>query len=342
MTTDYDVMAMMAEEADRFDSQSEDSNKAFLDKFVVMPQGEGFVVARVLPPLPGKKIYTATRTHRLVKDPKNKKGGRNLHCPRELITNKQGKKMWVDTDPKKPCPVCMWARVIWAKVEAAGGKETPEGKVWHAEYSRIKAIERFYYNCGQRFYNKKGEFEKNSDTAKILSVGQGLHERIVRAFVGDPKAGPKGKKLGNIADLAEGRDFTIVKKFRADSDYPQYDDSGFGDPSPAASPEEIEVWLATRHDLEALRVVKPWEDIDIALQKYTGALPDEEVQFDTTKYAPKALGEQVAEALKPSKATVSAPVSVPSAPKVEVKSDDRELAEGDFLDGIDAELSKMP
>ena len=43
-------------------------------KFVEMPLKEGFVVARLLPPAKGKKFYCATRTHRFVKDPKQKRG----------------------------------------------------------------------------------------------------------------------------------------------------------------------------------------------------------------------------------------------------------------------------
>jgi gp32 DNA binding protein like len=348
MVQNYDAinMAEMEEEAERFDEQGEQSNNDFLEKFVIMPEKEGFVVVRLLPPAKGKKFYCATRTHKLAKpvpgDP-TKKRGRNFHCPRELVTAKNGKKIWVDSDPKCPCPVCMWTRGIWADVEAAGGRETAEGKIHHAEYSRIKAIERYYYNGIVRIYNKKGEFERN-EGPKILSVGKTLHERIVRAIIGDPKAGPAGKGLGDVSDLKNGRDFCITKKFRSGSDFPYYDESKFQDPSPLGTPDEIEQWLANLHDLAALRVVRPMEELDIALQKYTGALPDDDVSFDRSKYVKKAatLDEQVAEEKK--KATAVAPAAKAEskpATKPAVKSSDEILAEPNFLDGLNDKLKGM-
>src|SRR5579862_6321766 len=141
-----DVMKMMAEEGEHFDSQGDTSNDEYEKKFVIMPEGDGFRVARILPPSPGQRIFVVTRTHRLTKNGKT----RNFHCPRELITTKQGRKMWVDSDPKNPCPICMYSRVVWAEVEAAGGRDAPAAKMPHAEYSRIKAIERYYYNCVER------------------------------------------------------------------------------------------------------------------------------------------------------------------------------------------------
>jgi hypothetical protein len=314
-------------------------------KFVEMPLKEGFVVARLLPPAKGKKFYCATRTHRFVKDPRQKRG-RNFHCPRELVTAKNGKKIWVDTDPKCPCPACMYARGVWAEVEAAGGKETAEGKLHHAEYSRIKAIERYYYNCMVRFYDKKGNLEK-SEGPKILSIGKTLHQRILRAIIGDPKAGPAGKGLGDVSDIKNGRDFIIVKKFREGSEYPYYDESKFQDPSPLGTPEEVNVWLENLHDLASLRVVKPVEEIDIALQKYTGALPDDDTSFDMSKYRKKApsLDEQVSEAKKVVAAKAETKPSVAKAETkptpAPAKTGDAELAEKEWMSGLNNDLKNM-
>lgn len=349
-------MSEMLEEAERFSSEDDGSvggnNKNFLDKFVIMPEKEGFVVVRLLPPAKGKKFYCATRTHRLIKDEKDsKKGGRNFHCPRELVTGKGGKKFWVDTDPKNPCPHCMYARGVWGWVEAAG-KESAEGKVHHAEYSRIKAIERYYYNAVVRFYDKKGNLER-SEGPKILSIGKNLHEKIVRAIVGDPKAGEKG--LGDISDLVTGRDFKIVKKLRPVTFYPYYDESKFLDPSPLGDKDQVAEWLANLNDLAALRVLKPVEEMDIALQKYTGAIPDDEDNsFDMSKYRKKddsaaapSLDEQVAAAKKAAaetaaKAKAKAPNPVAAAPVATVTpTGDEVLAEGDFLAGLGSELDKV-
>jgi hypothetical protein len=342
MVQNYDALDMtqLFEEAERFESEEEGgNNKNFLEKFVIMPEKEGFVVVRLLPPMRGKKFYCATRTHRLAKDPKNPKVAKNFHCPRELVTGKGGKKYWVDSDPKYGCPVCLYTRAIWAEVEVAEGgavdtknMKTPEGRRLHAEYSRIKAIERYYYNCVVRHYDKKGNLEK-SEGPKILSIGKTLHERIVRAAVGDPKAGEKG--LGDISDLKTGRDFKIVKKLRPVTFFPYYDESKFQNPSPLGDKDQIEGWLSSLHDLAALRVLKPVEELDIALQKYTGALPDDDTNFDMSKYRrkPVDLGEQVA-ATKAAEKVESKPVSA-------VPSGDDVLAEGEFLKGLDAELKKV-
>lgn len=340
MAQNYDALDMteMMEEAERFVGEEEgnSNNTNFLEKFVIMPEKEGFVVVRLLPPARGKKFYCATRTHRLIKSEKDRtKGGRNFHCPRELITGKGGKKYWVDTDPKDPCPHCMYTRGVWAEVEAAG-KETPEGKAHHAEYSRIKAIERYYYNGMVRYYDKKGSLEK-SEGPKILSIGKTLHERIVRAVVGDPKAGEKG--LGDVSDLKVGRDFKIVKKLRAVTFYPYYDESKFLDPSPLGDKDQIEGWLANLHDLAALRVVKSTSEMDIALQKYTGVLPDEDTSFDMSKYRkkPETLDQQVAA----EKQKVTKPVNKPVVLVTPASTGDDALAEDDFLRGLDAKLGAV-
>ncbi len=341
MTQNYDALDMseMLEEADRFAGEEENAggnDKSFLDKFVIMPEKEGFVVVRLLPPAKGKKFYCATRTHRLIKSEKDKKkGGRNFHCPRELVTGKGGKKFWVDTDQKDPCPICLYTRGIWAEVEAAG-KETPEGKVLHSEYSAIKAIERYYYNAIVRFFDKKGNLEK-SEGPKILSIGKTLHERIVRAVVGDPKAGEKG--LGDVSDLVNGRDFKIVKKLRS-TGYPYYDESKFLDPSPLGDKEQIEMWLGNLHDLAALRVLKPTSDLDIALQKYTGVLPDDDTNFDMSKYRkPKTTDAPLAEQVAAAKA--EKPTARPAAKPAAPVSEEGGMTEEEFMKGIDAELGAV-
>jgi hypothetical protein len=339
MSQNYDAldMSVMLEEADRLGGEEDGAaggNNNFLEKFVIMPEKEGFVIVRLLPPAKGKKFYCATRTHRLIKDERDrKKGGRNFHCPRELVTGKGGKKYWVDTDPKDSCPHCCYGRAIWAEVEAAG-KESAEGKLLHAEYSRVKAIERYYYNAIVRHFDKKGNLEK-SEGPKILSIGKTLHERIVRAVVGDPKAGEKG--LGDVSDLINGRDFKIVKKLRPVGNFPYYDDSKFQNPSPLGDKEQIETWMGSLHDLAALRVVKPTSEMDIALQKYTGALPDDDTSFDMSKYRKKAEPTNLAEQVASEKAK---PVSK-AAPKAVLATEDDALAEDKFLEGLDDDLNKV-
>ena len=335
MSQNYDAvdMSVFIEEAERFE-ESDNDNKDFLKNFVIMPEKEGFIVVRLMPPSRGKKLFCTTRTHRLLKG-KEKKGGRNFHCPRELVTGKNGKKFWVDTDSKNPCPICMYTRGVWSWVEAAGGRDTPEGKVHAEEYGRIKAIERYYYNAMVRVFDKKGNLER-SDGPKILSIGKSLHEKIVRRAVGDPKAGLKG--LGDIADLLLGRDLRIVKKLRPVTFYPYYDESDFQEPSALGDDkEQVDEWLSKMHDLGALRVLKPMDELDIALQKYTGAIPDDDTSFDMSKYQKKDLAEQVATEKK-AKTAESKPAVKPA---VVSSSGDDVLAEKEFLAGLGSELKTV-
>src|SRR5690606_18583505 len=61
-------------EQTRLESQG---NNNFLDNFVRMPEGDGIVVVRILPPRKGQKLYCVTRTHKL--------GQKNFHCPQTLV-----------------------------------------------------------------------------------------------------------------------------------------------------------------------------------------------------------------------------------------------------------------
>lgn len=64
-----DLNAIKAE-YDRIESAGQSN---FLDNFVPMPEGEGSVVIRLLPPKSGVLPFVATRTHKM--------NGKNFHCP---------------------------------------------------------------------------------------------------------------------------------------------------------------------------------------------------------------------------------------------------------------------
>jgi len=168
----YDAinMADMLEESDRLDAAG---NTDFLENFVRMPEKDGFVTVRLLPPSKGKKFFCATRTHRI--------NNRSLHCPRVLV-NRNGQKRWEDEEPKCPCVICKYYNELWKESEKKDGKAAEE---LQNQARKIKPIERYYYNCIVRTQvNKNGETEKNVGP-KILSIGKTLHQRIVRAIVGD-------------------------------------------------------------------------------------------------------------------------------------------------------------
>lgn len=326
MAQNYDEvnMADMMEEAERLDTAAEGVDGSdYLNNFVRMPEKEGFVSVRLLPPSKGKKFYCATRTHRL--------GKKNLHCPRELVSI-QGKKRWVDTDPKNPCPICKYYNGLWRDSEEAGSKE--EADNLQNEARKIKPIERYYYNAIVRQQvNKKGEVEKNVGP-KILSIGKTLHERIVRAITGDPKNDEKG--LGDVSNLKNGRDFKIVKKLRGmgKEQYPYYEDSKFQDPSHLGDKDQIETWLGEMHDLLGLRVLKPLSELDIELKKYNNVIPNDDTSFDMSQYRPKPnLEEQVAAATKPTAAP--AKTGKASKPTVTPVAADESLDKEDFFKDLE-------
>lgn len=311
-------IAEIAEESDRLDAQGVDSD--FLKNFVRMPEKDGFVTIRLLPPAKGKKLYCATRTHRI--------NNRSIHCPRELV-NRNGQKRWEDPDPKNPCVICKYYNELWKESEKKSGSTAED---LQNQARKIKPIERYYYNCIVRVQtNKNGEVEKNVGP-KILSIGKTLHQRIVRGIVGDKATEEKG--YGDVTDIKSGRDFKIIKKMKGTGPnaYPTYDNSNFLDPSPLGEKDQIENWLNSLHDLSALRTLKPTDEMKIELKKHLGLIQDEATSFDITEFQkPQAsLEEQVRqEAQKqPVKSQEASATPAPSDPA------DAILAEADFLDQL--------
>ena len=95
----------LRQEHTRLESQG---NNNFLDNFVRMPDGEGIVVVRILPPRKGAKLYCVTRTHKL--------GQKNLHCPQTLVNGK-----WQGF-----CPICNYYRNLWKESDSCSGDEAEQ------------------------------------------------------------------------------------------------------------------------------------------------------------------------------------------------------------------------
>jgi hypothetical protein len=308
--SNYDAlnMAEVAEEIDRLENQG-NTNTDFLSNFVRMPEKEGYVIIRLLPPAKGKKFYCATRTHRLNKN--------NVHCPREL-NSINGVKRWLDVDQKNPCPICKYYNQLYRDADETTGEESNR----LVESARkIKPIERYYYNCTVRHQvNDKGEVEENIGP-KILSIGKTLHEKILRNILGDAKLKKKG--LGDVSDVKLGRDFQIVKKIKKgkDGSYPQYDDSEFLDPAVLGDPAQVELWLNGLHDLGSLRKLKPVSEMKIALKKYLGLIPDEETNFDINEFRPSSVTASIADQVQQERERV----------EVATASPNESLTETDFL-----------
>jgi len=276
-------------------------NNNFLDNFVRMPEGEGSVVVRILPPRKGQKLYCVTRTHKL--------GQKNIHCPQMLVAGK-----WQGF-----CPICNYYRNLWKESDQKGGDEAEQIR---AEARSIKPMERYYYNVIVRsqINSQTNEVEKDIGP-KILSIGKQLHARIIRAILGDPSLDEP--ELGDISDVETGRDLKIIKRLRkaGTEAYPNYDESKFVGVSPTGTSKQIAAWLENLHDLQALRQVKTTEEIMKELRIFRGLEKDPALDFDS--------GSKSEEVAAPAAKKVNAP-----KPK---DDEDESLADDDFI----AELRSM-
>jgi hypothetical protein len=261
-------MAELMGESERLSSEG---GADFLDKFVRMPEGNGFVTVRLLPPGKGKKFYCATRTHKV--------NSKNVHCPRQLVNGR-----WVDEDPKKPCVICKYYNELWKESERKEGKEKAD---LEGQARAIKPIERYYYNCivRQQTNPKTNTVEKNVGP-KILSIGKQLHQRIIRAIVGDPTKDES--PLGDVTHPTKGCDFKIIKSVKPGKDaFPEYHESKFQPSAPLGNPDEVEKWMENLNDLAALRNLKTREEMAVELKKHLGIIKDDQSDFDITEFQRK-------------------------------------------------------
>ena len=290
----------------------------FLEQFVPMPDVKpgqtGSVTVRILPPVKGAKLYQYNRTHKM--------NGRSVHCPRPLINGK-----W---DRNVPCSICDYYSGLWKqidKLEKAG--RAADAKALKDEARAIKPVERYYYNAIVRSMIVDNKEMKNVGP-RILSVGTGLHSIIISAIVG--REGDPESKLGNITDVKAGWDFVIRKEVTAGSDqFPRYEKSSFTrNPSPLGTPEEIQKWQETLHDLTKLRNPKALEYLEKELAIHRGLIPDDAEAFNTDDFDArwrKTGTEVVQEMLQNNTTTVVVPEGVPTSPKAE----DVHIEDEDFL-----------
>ena len=238
------------QESRRLSADGQNSNN-FLNNFVRMPEGNGAVTLRFLPPSKGASFYCATRTHRM--------NGRNVHCPRELEGSR-----WLGQ-----CSVCEYYNWLWRESEK-DGVSADEADAFQTKARSIKPIERYYYNVIVRSQiGANGETEENVGP-KIYSCGKTVHKMIIRAIVGDEELGES--PLGDISDLVEGRDFKLIKRMRksGSQSYPNYNESKFLEASPLGTKDSAKEWLAGLHDLSSLRSLKTEEELKHELKMFLG------------------------------------------------------------------------
>lgn len=260
----------------------ETDNQSMLSElFVRMPEKNGVVVIRLLPPADesifGHKnlFFQKTRLHYL--------DNRSWHCPKELKKISPNKFRWVGD-----CVICDHYNWLW---EESKKPDCPADKArkLQSDAREIKPVERNYWNCIVRkeIDPKTNEVHENVGP-KIFSVGVKQHRFILRAIFGDKELEEEG--LGDVFDPHTGRDLKIIKTMTKGGDggyYPNYDQSKFLDVSPLGTPEEIEKWTSELHDLSKLRNVQPKEELEKQMRIYLGG----EVEDDgTSGYDPRQFG----------------------------------------------------
>jgi len=291
MSTDYAPLDLseIGDEAERV--QREPGAGGFLDNFVKLPKGDGYLLMRILPAPAGKRgaeFVMKTRTHKLA--------DKTYHCPRVLTKVQSGQMFWIAPAEGHDCPVCKYYRDKWQKSMKMTDEKQREAL--QNALRVIKPVERFYYNVVVRecINPKTNKLEQNVGPL-VYSCGKTVHALIMEAIIGNPKAGKKAK--GDITHPKTGRDFRLVKKTTRGAggfEYPDYGGSEFEEPGPAGTPEEWDRWIGNLHDLASLRKVKDFNTLDHALKVHNGVLEPDDEEFDTSVYEPDPDGEDTVRA----------------------------------------------
>lgn len=292
----------------------------YLQKFVRLPERDGYVLLRILPKKKGGKLFCATRVHTLT-NPATRKS-KSYHCPRELTQTSRGPRWMGD------CIICKYYSDMWQKSEDANlsGKAKED---LQNEARKLKPVERYYYNVIVRSEkDKDGNTQKNVGP-KIYSCGKTVHAKIMRAIIGDETAGEPA--LGDVTNPKTGRDFRVVKKVvkgGGGAEYPNYDNSKFDDVTPAGSPTEFDKWIDNMHDLLSLRDIRNTDELKHALKVHLGMVQE------GAESSSSELDEFKSNVQKPS-STVKEELAVATS-SVSSSDDDEILADDDFMKELDS------
>lgn len=257
------------EELRQEQSRLENKKNSFLSNFARMPEGEGVVNVRILPARKGQKFYCVTRTHRL--------GQKNIHCPQSLLNGK-----WQGL-----CPICNHYRKLWKDSDGLKGEEADK-LITIAR--TIKPLERYYYNCIVRSQINDQTKEMEKDVGPlILSVGKQVHARIVRAILGDPMFDEP--ELGDITNVETGHDLKLVKRIKKSptGTFPNWEESKFVGVSKAGTDKQIKGWLESLHDLQALRMLLPADDLQRELDVFRGIIIEDDLNSVVPNKEPEKL-----------------------------------------------------
>ncbi len=332
MGIDYEPLDIneIRAEAKRVSSESGGGlDNEYLQKFVRMPDRDGFVMMRFLPKKKGQRLYCATRIHTLTNPTTNQK--KTYHCPRELTKNDNGAETW-----RGECIICKYYSDLWQKSEGLSGKEQEN---LQNKARELKPIERYYYNVIVRSeVDPKNKATATNVGPKIYSCGKQVHGKILRAITGDEAAGEKA--LGDITHPKTGCDFRLVKKVvkSGNREYPNYDFSKFEEESPAGTSEELESWFGNLNDLSALRKLKTSEEIKHGLRVHTGMIVEGDSAGELDEFyskSPVQTAAKSAESVITGSDVIREEVLVSKKASKSVISEDESLADDDFLKQLD-------
>ena len=117
MSTEYEAldMSQMISEYERVSQEPGAARgEDYLEKFVRLPDRDGFVSMRFLPRKKGQNFVCVTRVHTLANPATKQK--RTYHCRRELVHTDKGPKWHGD------CIICRYYSDTWQRSEAVSGK----------------------------------------------------------------------------------------------------------------------------------------------------------------------------------------------------------------------------
>jgi len=331
MGTDYEALDLneLMAEAKRVNEEpgSNQGNADYLEKFVKLPERDGFVTLRILPKKKGVPLFCVTRVHTLYNPTTRQK--KTYHCPKNLAKTDKGDRWQGD------CIICRYYSELWQRSEGETGKAQEE---LQNQARAIKPVERYYYNVIVRSEKDKDGSVRKNVGPKIYSCGKTVHAKILRAIIGDKTAGEEG--LGDVTHPKTGRDFRVVKKVvrgGGGAEYPNYDNSKFEDATPAGSPDELQVWLEKSHDLQALRAIKNPDELKHALRVHLGMVKEGDAGVDDELAEFRAATVTSAKT-QPAKETFREELAVsssstPAAKTPAASSDDADevMADSDFL-----------
>jgi len=295
---------------------AEGSGGSFYENFVKMPEGKGSVVMRLLPPAPAgafgrdkSPFYLVTALHRI--------NDKSLHDIREYVGGK-----WVGKNP-----ICEYMRTLWKESEQAAPAEAEQKR---ALYRQIKPVERYYYNVIVREERAEDGTIKKNVGPKILSVGKTVHEIILRGILGDKEMNQP--ELGDVTDFKNGYDFKLIKTIRksGDQSFPNYEGSHFLEQSPSGDPDECKRWMENLHNLNTLRILKTYDELEHELLVQLGLKQDVTGGFDVSKYS----GKPQASSSSPQAAAVETKAESTVAVGVSSDSDEDGGADEDFLEEL--------